>query len=254
MRACSAAPGELPRDPDCNALTDEVAVIVATWLTLLPPPTSDSLNLPAGRAVPPARPSESRTAIVGSAPAPPRPLGKRRFALGLASGWLFAPAGGGAPVGAPVGLVEGAWTPNRWEERLLVGVGVQATGQWERPLGEGQIAWRRADLILHTGWRFVWRHFSLNAEAGIQMGLVWIRGVAFTTTQTATEPTVGPFCGLRLNLALGGSALAPRLWVGARVAADLLRYGARVNNLDQRLPLASGQGGPMLGLEFPLPG
>ncbi len=239
---------QLPQDPDCNALTDEIAVIAATWLTLLPPPASDSLDLPAGRA-PPPMPSGSPTAVVASAPAPPRLTANRRFALGLASGWLFATAGGGAPVG----MVEGAWTPRRWE-RLLVGVGVQATGQWERPLAEGQVAWRRGDLTLRAGWRFVWRRFSVIAEGGIQTGLVWIRGVAFTTTQTATQPTVGPFCGVRLNLALGGGALAPRLWVGARVGADLLRYVARVNNLDARLPLASGQGGPMLGLEFPLPG
>lgn len=239
---------QLPQDPDCNSLTDEIAVIATTWLTLLPPPASDSLNLPAGGG---ARrgPTDAPAAVVGSAPAPPQLSANRRFALGLASGWLYATTGGGAAVG----MVDGAWTPRRWE-RLVVGLGVQATGQWERPLAEGQVIWRRADLTVRAGWRFAWRRFSLIAEGGIHTGLVWIRGVAFTTTQTAIEPTLGPFCGVRLNLALGGSVLAPRLWVGARVAADLLRYGARVNNLDGRLPLAVGHGGPMLGLEFPLPG
>ena len=186
---------QAPRD--CGARADAAAVVVASWLGILPAAPA------AAPAVVPAPPPT----IAGGGAAPPLAADARRWWLGIGLG-----AGGGGDGVVAGGRVELARA--RHGGRGLGWIAsLQGALPRSRTVGAGTSSWVRPALGLAAAFGWQLRSLVLVADVGPLAGGTFAWGSGYPNNQTDQALVFGASAGLRLQLGEGLS----RPWLEVRI-------------------------------------
>ena len=225
---------ELTVESDCDSRAQSAAVIIASWLGILPEATLVSTPLgappvviPNLRTVPrepektpavesstitrsietPARPFEVELAVADGEPSGRPPLHAWRSWLGVSLGGV---AGGGVVPGLRVELLRARSSAGfdlGWVASTL------ASMPRSKSLDGGTSSWIRPAVGLASTASFGGPRLRLAMDLGPLVGLTVAWGSGYPSNQTDASPTWGVTGGLRLQLALASS----RLWGELRV-------------------------------------
>jgi len=220
---------------DCRALTDEIAVLAATWLTRL-----DMDDRPPVELAAPSGPRVRSTEPIGPFSGP---------SLGLAGGLVLA--SGGSRV--PAGMLE-VRRPLTSAPTFSLAGEVWGTGRSSEHLDQGEARWQRAGAALKFGGRTPGRRVAAAADLGVAGSLIFISGAGFPTNVSQVKPEVAALVEVRGMVSPFRGSKAPSLSAGIRVAGGAPRYDALVEGpSDSRRPIPRLIWMPLLEVDFPWP-
>lgn len=221
--------------PSCDERARAAAIVVASWLTALPP------------AAPPTVPfARSAAPTLGRAAAPSAPGRTLSFQASAA-----ALASLSAETVAPGLLVEVALRPRagRWSLSL----GGLLEGQHHKAFGDGQATWWRLGAGAGAAWRAVRGRIWLDLGATFLVTRLAIAGTEFANNTGGATWDVGAAGGMRLGYGsrrvqpwLGAWAVGwggrQNLYIAGEVAADATR--GEIPRLDALFGIGATIGAP----------
>jgi hypothetical protein len=234
---------------ECAAVTEEVAVLAATWLTRVATEGYPPLGLApdggrgAAESTGSARHQPEAASAVSTAP-------PGRLSVGIAAG--LALTSGGAETPAAMFEVRNAFASRR---ALSLAVEVLGTGRSTEPLAPGEATWRRVGGALKVGGRTSTGRLAAAVDLGVAGSAVFISGSGFPVSSSGTRAEIGVVAEGRAVVSPFGGRRAPRLCLGLRLAAGTPHYNFLVDGPpDTRRPIPWLMWVPFLGVEFPWPG
>jgi hypothetical protein len=234
---------------ECAAVTEEVAVLAATWLTRVATEGTPPLGLaPAGGrgAAENTGPAHRQPAAPSAAPVAPA----GRLSVGIAAG--LALASGGAET--PAAMLE---VRNGFASRPAFSLAVEVfgTGRSTEPLAPGEATWRRVGGALKVGGRTPTGRLAAAVDLGVAGSALFISGSGFPVSSSGTRAEIGVVAEARAVASPFGGGWAPRLCLGLRLAAGAPHYNFLVDGPpDTRRSIPWLLWVPFLGVEFPWPG
>lgn len=229
---------------DCAGLTEEVAVLAATWLTRVGIEDRPPIELAAapGRLAAGGSPHSG-----GGSTEPAVPFS--RSSLGLAGGLALASRGSAAPVG----MMEVRRSLRSAPALSLAGE-LWGTGRSTERLAQGEAGWQRAGAALTFGGRTAGHRVAAAADLGVAGSLIFISGSGFPTNVSQLKPEVAIVVEARGIVSPFAGRRAPRFSIGLRMAAGAPRYDALLDGPpDTRRPIPWLTWIPLLQVDFPWP-